>query len=82
MLTATKVKMSDSEKNGEQEHIQHFLHNTRFWKFQVLVVQNNRKKMYKKVCCKWKVVCLPPNRPIFVVFFFTVRNHTDIFQLP
>ena len=48
MQTATKVKMSDSEKNGEQEHIQHFLHNTRFWKFQVLVVQNNRKKNVHK----------------------------------
>ena len=42
----------------------------RFWKFHVLVVQNNGKKIYKKVCCKWKVVCLPPYRHIFVVFFF------------
>ena len=25
--------------------------------------------MYKKVCCKWKIVYLPPSRPIFVVFY-------------
>ena len=71
-------------KKGEQEHIQRFLHKMRFWKFHVLVVQNNGKKMYKKVCCKWKVVCLPPNRPFFFLFFtvlvvFTVfRNQFSI----
>ena len=57
-------------KKGEREHIQRFLHKMRFWKFHVLVVQNNGKKMYKKVCCKWKVVCLPPNRPFFFLFFY------------
>ena len=30
MLAATNVKMSGSEqRNGEQEHIRHFLHKTR-----------------------------------------------------
>jgi len=47
MLAATKVKTSDSEKKDEQEHIQHFLHKTRFWKFHVLVVQ--KKKRQKNV---------------------------------
>ena len=28
MLAATKVKMKGSEKKGEQERIQHFLHKT------------------------------------------------------
>ena len=28
MLAATKVKMSDSEKKSEQEHVRHFLHKT------------------------------------------------------
>ena len=51
MLAATMVKMSDSEKKSEQEHVQHFLHKTckvgSFWKFHVAVVQNNGKEMYK-----------------------------------
>ena len=62
MLAATKVKMSGSEK-GEQDHIQRFLHKTcnsevsgSFWKFHVVVVQNNGKEMHKKVCCRCKVV--------------------------
>ena len=38
MLAATKVKMGGSEKKGEQEHIQHFLHKTRFWRFHLRVV--------------------------------------------
>ena len=38
MLAATKVKMSSSEKKGEQEHIQHFFRKTRFWKFHLRVV--------------------------------------------
>ena len=84
MLAASKVKTSDSEKKGEQEHIRHFLHKTRFWKFHVLFLQNNGEKRYTKVCCKWKVVCLPPNRPIFVVVVvvfvlvvFTVFHKSD-----
>ena len=28
MLAATRVKMSDSEKKSEQEHVRHFLHKT------------------------------------------------------
>ena len=37
-------------KKGEQERIQHFLHKTypeAFWKFHVVVVQNNSKEIYK-----------------------------------
>ena len=48
MLAASKVKTSDSEKKGEQEHIRHFLHKTRFWKFHVLFLQNNGKKKVQK----------------------------------
>ena len=49
MLVATKVKMSGSEKKSEQEQVRHFLHKTgSFWKFLVVVVQNNGKEMYKK----------------------------------
>ena len=51
MLAATRVKLSDSDKKSEQEHVQQFLHKTcklrSFWKFHVAVVQNNRKEMYK-----------------------------------
>ena len=48
MLAATEAKMSDSEKenkqtNNEQEHTRKF-----FWKFHVVVVQNNVTEMYKK----------------------------------
>ena len=63
MLAATKVKMSGSEKTEWTEH-KHFLHKTRKQeakhekKFHVLVVQNNGKEMYKKVCCTCKVVSL------------------------
>ena len=55
MLAATKVKMSGGEKKSEPEHIQHFLHKTCDWKFLVVVVQNNAKEMYKKVCCPCKI---------------------------
>ena len=44
MLAATKVKMSDSEKISEQEHVRQFLHKRvrgNFWKFHFVVVQNN-----------------------------------------
>ena len=38
-------------KKREQEH-------GSFWKFHVVVVQNNGKEMFKKVCCTRKVVIL------------------------
>ena len=51
MLVATRVKMSDSEKKSEQKHVRHVLKKTcnqkSFWKFHVVVVQNNGKEMYK-----------------------------------
>ena len=46
-----KVKMSGSEKKVNQKNLQL----RSFWKFQVVVVQNNGKEMYKKVCCSCKV---------------------------
>ena len=48
MLAVTRMKMSDVKKS-EQEHVRHFLHKS-FWKFHVVVVQNNSKEMYKKKC--------------------------------
>ena len=44
-----KVKMSGSENKREREHVR------RFWKFHVVVVQNNHKKMYKRGCYTCKV---------------------------
>ena len=52
MLAATKVKMSGSDKNSEQEHIQNFLQKKtctqEVSEFHVVVVQNNGKEMNKK----------------------------------
>ena len=45
MLAATKVKMSGSEKQSEQEHMKCV---TRKFRCSVVVVQNNGKEMYKK----------------------------------
>ena len=42
-----KVKMSGSEKKSEQKRVRHFLQRS-FWKFHVVVMQNNGKEMYKK----------------------------------
>ena len=52
MLAATEAKMSDSEKenkqtNNEQEYTRKF-----FWKFHVVVVQNNVTEMYKKCAAR------------------------------
>ena len=52
MLAATRVKMSDSEKgvNMNTSDIPSIKRVTRsFWKFQVTVVQNKGKEMYKKI---------------------------------
>ena len=51
MLAATRVKMSDSEKgvNMNTSDIPAIKRVTRsFWKFHVVVMQNNGKEMYKK----------------------------------
>ena len=69
----TKVKMSGSEKKkSEQEHVLHFLHKTgnqrkpgSFWKFYVVVVQNNGKKCTKKCAARAKLLFLLI-RPIVV----------------
>ena len=39
-----KVKMSGSEKKSEQERVRHLLQRS-FWKFHVVVMQNNGKEM-------------------------------------
>ena len=33
---------------SERERVRHFLHKKSFWKFCVVVLQNNGKEMYKK----------------------------------
>ena len=58
-----KMKMSSSEKKSEREHVRHssikcVTKIRSFWKFHVVVVQNNGKEMYKKVCCTCKVAFL------------------------
>ena len=49
ILAATKVKMSGSLKwsESEQEHVWNEEVPGSFWKFHVVVVQNNGKEMYK-----------------------------------
>ena len=49
-----KVIMSGSERKSEQENVRL----RSFWKFHVVVVQNNGKETYKKVCCTCKVAFL------------------------
>ena len=66
MLAASKVKVSSSKQKANRntsnktfgEHIRHFLHKMGTRKFHDVVVQNNIKEMYKKVCCTCKVVFL------------------------
>ena len=61
MLAATKVKMSGSKKKKKKKKkmskntydISSIKRISR--KFQVVVVQNNGKEMYKKVCCTCKI---------------------------
>ena len=53
MLAVNKVKMSGSEKkvNRNTCNISSVKRVTgKFWKFHVVVVQNNGKEMYKKAC--------------------------------
>ena len=37
-----------------------------FWKFHIVVVQNNGKEMYKKICYTCKICFLADYRPIVV----------------
>ena len=55
-----KVKMSGSEKKVNENSydissIKRVSNIRSFWKLYVVVVQNNGKEMYKKVCCTCKV---------------------------
>ena len=70
------------EKKSEREHVQHFLHTCIkcFWKFHVVVAQNNSKEMYKKVCCSCKVAFLLI-RPIVVVVVVVVCLLVGFFLL-
>ena len=74
MLAVTRVKMSDSEKKCEQEHVRHFRHKTCnqevSGRLRLQSCKTTAKKCTKKVCCKCKVTFLPI-RPI-AFFFFTV----------
>ena len=65
-----KVKMSGSEKKVNENSydissIKRVSNIRSFWKLYVVVVQNNGKEMYKKVCCTCKVAFLLI-RPIVV----------------
>ena len=61
-----KMKMRGSEKiKIDRKHVRHFLHKKSLGKFHALVVQNNGKEMYQKLCCTCKVAFLLI-RPIVV----------------
>ena len=47
-------------KNSEREHVRHFLHKKNFWRFYVVVVQNNGKEMYKKSVLIRPIVVFSP----------------------
>ena len=60
MLAATRVKMSDSEKNSEQEHVPHFLHKTCnqevFGRFTLQSCKTTAKKCTKKCAARAKLL--------------------------
>ena len=73
MLAATKVKMSGSEKNRVSRNT-NISSVKRVSRNHVLLVQNNGKEMYKKVCYTCRVVFLLIRkkcaaRAILLVFF-------------
>ena len=48
---------NEQRKKSEQERVRHFLQRS-FWKFHVVVMQNNGKEMYTKKCvCAKLPVC-------------------------
>ena len=59
MLAASKVKISGNEEKEVNRNAYDISYIKRvlegFWKFLVVVVQNNGKEMYKKVYCTCKV---------------------------
>ena len=62
MLLATRVKMSDSEKKNEQEHVQHFLHKTCnqevSGRFTLQSCKTTAKKCTKKCAARAKLLFL------------------------
>ena len=58
-------------KKREQEH-------GSFWKFHVVVVQNNGKEMFKKVYCTRKVVILLIGPIVFLLLLFSVPSPLSI----
>ena len=47
-VAATQCENERQRKRSEREHVRHFLRKTcNFWKFHVVVVQNNGKEMQK-----------------------------------
>ena len=85
MLAVTKVKMSSSETkvNMNRYNISSTKSVSRkFWKFYVVVMQNNGKEMYKQVCCTCKVVFLLIFLfTVLVVFTVSLTSHDFIFCL-
>ena len=61
LLAATSVKISESEKKSEQEHVGHFLHKTsnlevsESFTLQSAACKTTAKKCTKEVCCTCKV---------------------------
>ena len=86
MLTATRVKMSDSEKKSEQEHVHvgHFLLKTCnqevSGRFTLQSCKTAAKKCTKKVCCTCKVAFWLI-RPIAVFLPFSLSSPLSIIRL-
>ena len=81
MLAATRVKMSDSEKKSEQEHVRHFLHKTCNQEvsggFTLQSSKTTAKKCTNKVCYTCKVAFLLI-RPISVFSPFSLPSPLSI----
>ena len=81
MLGASKVKISGSEEKEVNRNAYDISYIKRvlegFWKFLVVVVQNNGKEMYKKVCCTCKVFFLLI-RPTDVLGCFCCRRRLEL----
>ena len=80
MLAATRMKMSDSEKKSEKEHVRHFLYKTHNQEvsrsFTLKACKTTAKKWTKKVCCTCKVAFLLI-RPIVVFSPFSLCLYTE-----
>ena len=88
MRAATKMKMSGSEKIANRNTFnissikrvtREFLEVSRY----VVVVQNNFKEVYKKVCCTCKVVVVVVVlliRPIDVFGYFCCRRRLALYN--